>query len=192
MLVVQSSRSLLSLLPKQKTLPLIEDRQHFMRALASKRISALLLHHCNVFELKSQLREAHARELAIYVNMDHIDGIAADSYGLHFLSEEFHIAGVISSNPRLLAQAKAIGLETILRIFSVDSTGLDVALASVDRQDVDLLDLAPALAIPHAVAQLPRDLPFIGTGFVSTPQQVQRILRAGALGVAVSSPDLWP
>jgi glycerol uptake operon antiterminator len=99
---------------------------------------------------------------------------------------------VVSSNARFLAQARDFDLETIQRIFAVDSTGLEVALASVDRQYVDLLDIAPALAIPYAVAQIPRDLPFIGTGFIHTPQQMQQVLRAGALGVAVSSPELWP
>jgi len=38
---------------------------------------------------------------------------------------------------------------------------------------------------------MPLHLPFIGSGFVSTPQQIQTVLRAGAIGVTVSRPELW-
>ena len=69
--------------------------------------------------------------------------------------------------------------------------GLEVALESVDEQQIDLLAISPALVIPYAVAQMPLHLPFIGSGFISTAQQVQRVLRAGAIGVTVTRPELW-
>jgi len=137
------------------------------------------------------LERAHERELAVYVNVDHIDGVSPDKAGLRYLATQLHITGIVSSNARILAQARSFDLETVQRIFAVDSTGLEVALESVDSQHVDLLDISPALVIPYVVAQTPLHLPFIGTGFISTPQQVQKVLRAGAVGVTVSRPELW-
>lgn len=190
-MLTRSARSQLSLSAEQKTIPVIENRLQFVRALDTPHVSAILLRHCNLFEFKSMLENAHERELAIYVNVDHIDGIHPDSAGLRYLTHSLHITGIISSNPRILALGKAFDLETIQRIFAVDSTGLEVALESVDSRYVDLLDISPALVIPYVVSQTTLPLPFIGSGLIYTFQQVQAVFRAGALRVAVARTELW-
>jgi glycerol-3-phosphate responsive antiterminator len=57
---------------------------------------------------------------------------------------------------------------------------------------VDLLDISPALVVPYVIPYLATPLPFIASGLANTSQQVQAILRAGALGVAVIRNELWP
>jgi glycerol uptake operon antiterminator len=86
-----------------------------------------------------------------------------------------------------------LGLETIQRIFAVDSTGLEMALESVDTSTTDLLDISPALVIPYVIPRLAVPLPlhFIGSGLIQTSQQIQRILRADAAGVAIIRRELW-
>ena len=190
-MLTRSARSQLSLSAEQKTVPVIENRLQFVRALDTPRVSAILLRHCNLFEFKSMLENAHERELAIYVNVDHIDGIHPDLAGLRFLAHQLHITGIISSNPRILSLAKGLDLEAIQRIFAVDSTGLEAALESVDSHQVDLLDISPALVIPYVVSHTTLPLPFIGSGLITTFQQVQAVLRAGALRVAVARPELY-
>jgi glycerol uptake operon antiterminator len=190
-MLTRSTRSLLSVSARQKTIPVIENRMLFSRALDASQITTVLLRHCNLFELRPMLDHAFEREVAVYVNVDHIEGIHPDTAGLRYLAHQLHIAGIVSSNPRILAQSKSFDLETIQRIFAVDSTGLEAALESVDSHQVDLLDISPALVIPYVVSQTPLPLPFMGSGLISTFQQVQAVLRAGALHVAVARPELW-
>ena len=190
-MLTRSTRSLLDLPARQKTIPLIENRTQLALALDSSDVTTILLRRCNLFDLRTLLDHAHERDLAVYVNMDHIDGIAPDLASLRYLATQLHVKGVLSSHGKILAQAKSFDMQTIQRIFAVDSTGLEVALESVDGQYVDLLAISPALVIPYAVAHLSLELPFIGSGFVSTSAQIQRILRAGAIGVTVSRPELW-
>ncbi len=137
--------------------------------------------------------QAYRRDLSLYVNIDHIDGIHSDAAGLRYLADQFRVAGVVSNHPKLLALAKDFGMETIQRIFAVDSTGLEVALGTVDRSYTDLLDISPALVIPYVISRLAEPLPlsFIGSGLIQTSQQIQRILRANAAGVAVMRKELW-
>jgi glycerol uptake operon antiterminator len=139
------------------------------------------------------LNDAHRRKLSVYVNVDHIDGIHADAAGLRYLAEYLQVTGVISTYPRILSQGKSFGLETIQRVFAADSTGLEMALESVDTQFVDILDISPGLVTPYITTQItkPFPLPFIASGLIQTPQQVQAVLRSGAIGVAVSRPELW-
>ncbi len=190
-MLTQSTRSLLSLSARQKTIPVIENRVQLARALNVSQVDAILLRHCNLFELTPMLAQAYDRQLAIYVNVDHIDGIHPDIAGIRFLAHQLHITGIISSNPRILALAKGFDLEAIQRIFAIDSTGLEAALESVDSHQVDLLDISPALVIPYVVSHTTLPLPFIGSGLITSFEQVQAVLRAGALRVAVARPELY-
>jgi glycerol uptake operon antiterminator len=192
-MITQSSRSLLTLLAQCPSIPIITGRTQFAPLFAPSSTRAILLRHCNLFDLAGLLEQIQQRRIAVYVNVDHIDGIAPDASGLHYMFEQFHIAGVASNHPKILSMAKGLGLETIQRIFAVDSTGLEMALDSVDRSAVDVLDVSPALVIPHILPHLtnPLPLPFIGSGLIQTFRQKQAILQAGAAGVAVVRSELW-
>jgi glycerol uptake operon antiterminator len=190
-MLTRSSRSLLSISDRQKTIPLLENRMQLVRALDAPQIATIFLRHCNLLELRPLLDHAFEHEVAVYVNVDHIDGIHPDTAGLRFLAQQLRIAGIVSSNPRILALGKSFQLETIQRIFAVDSTGLEAALESIDSHLVDLLDISPALVIPYVVSHTRLPLPFIGSGLISTFQQVQAVLRAGAVRVAVARPELY-
>ena len=147
-MITRSCRSLLDLTAQCKTIPVIENRVQFVHAFDASQVSAIILRHCNLFEFATLFERARRSGLSIYVNIDHIEGIHADSAGLRYLADHLHVVGVISNNPRTLSLGKQFGLETIQRIFAVDSTGLETALESVDTQHVDLLDISPALVIP--------------------------------------------
>ena len=190
-MLTRSSKSLLSVSDRQKIIPVIENRTEFLRVLNAPQLSILLLRHCNLLDLRPILDHAFEREIAIYVNVDHIDGIHPDSAGLRFLAQQLHIAGIVSSNPRILTLGKTFELETIQRLFAVDSTGLETALESIDSHHVDLLDISPALVIPYVVSHTVLPLPFIGSGLISTLQQVQSVLRAGALRVTTARSELY-
>lgn len=192
-MLTRSTSPLLNLAAQSKTIPIIENRAQLERVFHAPQVKAILLRHCNLFELLPLLQLAYQRQLAIYVNVDHINGISPDAAGLRFIALQCHTTGIISNNPRILTLGKGAGLETIQRVFAIDSTGLETALETVDPHAVDLLDISPALVIPYIVPHLTPSLPlpFIGSGLVYTSQQVQAVLRTGALGIAVARTELW-
>lgn len=151
----------------------------------------LMLNRCNVLELGLLGDQAQSRGYSVYVNIDHSSGVHADLAGIRYLIDTVHVAGIESTNVKVLALAKAAHLATVLHVYAADSTGLASALDAVDPQIVDLLDISPALAIPYIYPPLSRalPLPFIGSGLISTATQVQSILGAGALGVLVAQAD---
>ncbi|WP_165423221.1 glycerol-3-phosphate responsive antiterminator [Ktedonosporobacter rubrisoli] len=180
-------------LAQHKTIPIVENRLQFMQVLRLQQVNSILLRHCDLFDFTPLLGQAHQRSLAIYINVDQLDGIYPDEAGLGLLAQYFHVAGIMSNNPRILALGKAIGLETIQRMFAVDSTGLETALQSVVAQHVDMLNISPAPVIPYVIKSLSRPLPvpFIGSGLLQTRQQLQAVLDAGAAGIAVARSELW-
>jgi glycerol uptake operon antiterminator len=192
-MLTQSSRLLLNQLVHTKVIPVAESRAQLAQVLEHTRGRAVLLRHCNLFDCVPLLESALRRGFSFYANADHMDGINADLAGLQYLAGQLHISGIISNNPKVLVWGKNAGLETIQRIFAVDSTGLETALETVDMRTVDLLDISPALVIPHIIPrlQVKPPLPFIGSGLITTQAQVQAILRSGAIGVTTLRTDLW-
>lgn len=192
-MLTQSSRSLLNLPAQNRVVPVVETRVQFAQALEVAQIRAMLLRHCNLFEFTALLESAHRCGCSVYVYIDHIDGIHADAAGLRYIAERLHVTGVVSNHPKVLAIGKQFGLETIQRIFAVDSTGLEMALESVDITCVDMLDFSPALVVPYVVPQLQTSfpLPFMASGLLYTAEQLQAVLRTGVHAVAVTRPELW-
>ena len=192
-MLTQSSRSLLNLPAQNRVVPVVETRVQFVQALEVSQVRAMLLRHCNLFEFTALLENAHRCGCSVYVNVDHIDGIHADAAGLRYIAERLHVTGIMSNHPKVLSTGKQFGLETIQRIFAVDSTGLEMALESVDTAFVDILDFSPALVVPYVIPQLQSSfpLPFMASGLLYTAEQLQAVLRTGVHAVAVTRPELW-
>ncbi len=192
-MITHMHNSLLDPTVLHKVVPIVENRVQFGQVLEQAGTRVIVLRHCSLFDFSSLLEKASRRDYAVYVNVDTVDGIQADTAGLQFLAERFRITGIISHNPKTLGLGKELGLETIQRIFAVDSSGLASALAMVDKESIDLLDIAPAPVIPYLTPQqlaaFPR--PFIGSGLITNLAQIQAILHAGARNVAVMRPELW-
>ncbi len=188
---IGSCESLLTLSTQCKMIPLIESRAQLVRVLNTRTINAIFLRHCNLFDLAGLLEQVQKRGFAVYVSIDHIDGIHADNAGLQYLAHTLHVQGIVSSHPRTLALGKSLGLETIQRIFALDSTGMEAALESVDTSSVDILDISPALVVPHIASSIRGSRPFIASGLIQTIQQMHTVLRAGAISVVVARDDLW-
>lgn len=192
-MLTQSSRSLLNLPAQNRVVPVVETRVQFVQALEVSQVRAMLLRHCNLFEFTALLESAHRCGCSVYVNVDHIDGIHADAAGLRYIAERLQVTGIISNHPKVLSIGKQFGLETIQRIFAVDSTGLEMALESVDTAYVDMLDFSPALVVPYVIPQLRSSfpLPFMASGLLYTAEQLQAVLRTGVQAVAVTRSELW-
>lgn len=192
-MLTQSDQSLLNQALHYKVIPVVETRTQLVQALDHTPAKIVLLRHCNLFDFSSLLESAHRQGFAVWVHIDHIDGINTDEAGIQYIAEYFHIQGVISHHPKTLALSKSFGLETMQRIYAVDSTGLETALESIDLDHVDILNICPALVIPHIATFLKRTLPlpFIGSGLISTQEQIRTVLQAGAAGVTVLQSELW-
>jgi glycerol uptake operon antiterminator len=192
-MLTQSRRSMLNLPAQHRVVPVVESRSQFVQALEASHIQAMLLRHCNLFEFAVLIENAHRSGCSIYVSIDHIDGIHPDAAGLQYIAERMHVAGIVSNHAKVLALGKQYGLETIQRIFAVDSTGMEIALESVDSAYVDMLDFSPTLVLPHIIPALRTSLqlPFMASGLVYTNAQLQAVLRTGVRAIAVSRPELW-
>ncbi|MBO0796450.1 MAG: glycerol-3-phosphate responsive antiterminator [Ktedonobacteraceae bacterium] len=178
---------------RYKVIPVIESRAQFSLLLAQTDARSILLRHCNLFDLAASLEHAQRRDYEIYIDIDSCDGINSDEAGMRYLVEHLRASGIVSHHTRTLTLGKQQGLTTIQRVFAIDSTGLESEIEALDLQATDALNISPALVIPHIAGRLASSLPvpFVASGLVSSHEQVQAVLRAGALRVMTTYPELW-
>ena len=188
-----SSASLADRSADSRIIPIVENRTQFERVFQLPHANAVWLRNCSLFDLSDYLERSSKRSFELYFNIDHMNGIHPDAVGLRFLADHFHTINLVSTNPRVLALGKGLGLRAIQRIFAADSAGLESALETVDPDIVDMLNISPAPIIPYIISDLAvaMPLPIIGSGLLQNAQQVRAILAVGAFSVAAARQELW-
>jgi glycerol uptake operon antiterminator len=173
-------------------LPAIRDSTSLHRAL-DLGYRQLLVERGSLLAMVGPLAATARQGVAIFVNLDAVEGLAADSAGLAFLATDLGFSGVLSVKPHLLHDASRFRLRTIQRIHALDSTGLETGLNSLGQPAPYAIAIAPAVAIPQVIATIRQttNAPVWGTGFITTAEQATAVLAAGADVVASARPEVW-
>ena len=179
--------------PSGTLLPAVKDAHSLEQALGLG-YRQILLERGSLLAMVGALATAAHRGIAIFVNLDGVEGLAPDSAALAFLATDLMISGVVSVKPNLLRDASRFRLRTVQRIHALDSVGLETGLSSIVRPAPYAIAIAPALAVPQ-VLELVRqvnDAAIWGTGFIRSAEQARQVLAAGAEVVSCSRPEVWP
>jgi glycerol uptake operon antiterminator len=173
-------------------LPAVRDSNSLHQAL-DLGYRQLLVERGSLLTMVGPLAAAARHGVAIFVNLDGVEGLAADSAALAFLATDLGFSGVVSVKPHLLRDASRFRLRTIQRIHALDSTGLETGLNSIGQPAPYAIAIAPAVAIPQVMPTIREstNAPIWGTGFITTAEQATTILAAGASVVSSAQLELW-
>src|SRR5437016_10753457 len=153
----------------------------------------VLIERGSLLAMVGPLASAARQGIAIFVNLDAVEGLAPDSAALAFLATDLGLSGVLSVKPHLLKDASRFRLRTIQRIHALDSTGLETGLNSIVSPAPYAIAIAPAVAVPQVMPtiRLTTMAPAWGTGFITSADQASEVLSAGADFVSSSRPEVW-
>ena len=146
----------------------------------------------NIFNLKTIVQKAKEKGKLIFLHVDLIDGFSRDAMALRYIAQEIKPDGIISTKNNQLKTAGELGLLTVQRLFIVDSMSIQTTIKAASLANPDTVEILPGI-MPRITAQLAQKLevPVIVGGLVSTAQDVQNALAAGAHGVSTSCQALW-
>lgn len=153
----------------------------------------VLIERGSLLAIVGPLAEAARHGIAIFVNLDAVEGLAPDSAALAFLATDLGVSGVLSVKPHLLRDASRFRLRTVQRIHALDSTGLQTGLNSMLSPAPYAIAIAPAVAIPQVMPTLraTSSTPIWGTGFITSSEQANQVLAAGADVVSSAREEVW-
>lgn len=173
-------------------LPAVRDGSSLNQAL-DLGYRQLLLERGSLLAMVGQLASAARQGIAIFVNLDAVEGLAPDSAALAFLATDLGLSGVLSVKSHLLRDASRFRLRTVQRIHALDSTGLETGLNSIVSPPPYAIAVAPAVAIPQVMSTIraATTAPIWGTGFITSVEQANEVLAAGADVVSSGRPEVW-
>jgi glycerol-3-phosphate responsive antiterminator len=152
---------------------------------ASPAGAGLLVHDVNLVEL---VRISAHTVLPLAVDLDTVEGLAADETAVEFLRRRLGVAIVITKRAHLAARAPELGCLGLLHVHCLDSTGLERAMNTHPGAPVGTA-VSPGLILTDLThvqrRQLPR--PLLAYGLLRGTEELDAALAAGADGVVVSS-----
>lgn len=146
----------------------------------------------DIFNLKSSVEKAKAKNKIIFIHIDLIDGFSRDATALKYIHEEIKPDGIISTKNSQLKCAKQLGLLTVQRLFIIDSLSIDTTVKASASICPDAVEIMPGI-MPRITKKLctQLDVPVIVGGLISEKEDVVNAIESGAKGVSTSDSDLW-
>jgi glycerol-3-phosphate responsive antiterminator len=118
------------------------------------------------------------RPYVVAVDADSVEGLADDDAGLHFVVVELGFRIVLTRHAGVASRLADMGALALMRVFALDTSGLDRSLEGHPRLPGIGTVLSPGLVLPHLPegkrASLPR--PLVAYGLLNTPQEVTSCL----------------
>jgi glycerol uptake operon antiterminator len=126
-----------------------------------------------------------------FLNIDSVPGLAGNPDALEYL-RGLGVPGVVSTHGLVVARAPEFGMLAVQKVFITDRSNLARAEASVAQHRPHLVQLMPWPVIPRLGRPFLDALPpFIASGFVTGPRDIDQALALGASAVTTSQGDLW-
>lgn len=174
-----------------KVIAAIRDRESLQKALESP-VSTVFLLYGTISSLEEQSQLLHQHRKLFFLHVDMLDGLKGDASGLQYIARTFRPTGIISTKGHCLKLASELGLQTILRIFLIDSLALKTGALHCASGRPNYVEVLPGVSEKIiALAGNRLQLPIIAGGLISDEADVISALAAGATAVSTSKPQLW-
>lgn len=130
------------------------------------------------------------------VHVDLITGLNnSKDVCLDFIKNNTEADGIITTKSNLIAHAKELELNTVLRYFILDS----MALQNIEKQAKspgvrpDIIEFLPGIVLPKMIKRINKvsRVPIIAGGLIADKEDVMNALDAGALAISTTNEMVW-
>ncbi|KON90035.1 hypothetical protein AF332_26640 [Sporosarcina globispora] len=155
-------------------------------------VETIFLMTGDIFSIEHCVEESRKYHKSIFLHVDLIKGIANDREGIKYLSQKVKPNGIVSTKNQLIQAAKKEGLLAIQHLFMLDTQAYENGIRNVSNVQPDAIEIMPGL-MPRIIQELYEkiDCPIITAGLIKHPNEIRKVIEAGAQGVAIGEPELW-
>ncbi len=146
----------------------------------------------NLINIASIVKQVKKAGKYAFVNIDLVDGTSNKEVVVDFIKQTTEADGIISSKAPIIRAANARGLYTIHRFFLIDSISFHNLSKQFVASKPDVVEMLPG-GMPKVLGWVKEkvDVPVIATGLVCDKEDVVTALKAGAIAISSTSPDVW-
>ena len=99
--------------------------------------------------------------------------------------------GIISTKVNIIKIASALGLQTVFRVFLIDSQGMESAFNTLTKIAPTAVEIMPGVMNEITRKFATRVPALITGGMISDTEQARNALNSGAMGVSTSAEVVW-
>ena len=92
---MSTEHSIVNLLTGYRVVLMVENQAQLLRVARMARSHVLLFSHGNLFDFLPWLQQSSRDAYAVYIDIDHMNGVHADATALRYLAEQLHVAGIV-------------------------------------------------------------------------------------------------
>lgn len=172
-------------------IPACRTREQFANALDSE-AKVIFVLEANIVDYKEKIQAVQDRGKYAFIHFDLISGMAQDDAALEYLKETADPTGIITTRKNLIAKARKLGMNTIQRMFLIDTTSIASAINMARQTRPDAMEIMPGIA-PKVIRAIKNrvDIPIITGGLITESAEIDMAIRAGAVGASLSKQRLW-
>lgn len=144
---------------------------------------------CNIGEIVDRIKEKN--KLAL-VHVDLLEGLDNREIVVDFIKNNTRADGIISTRLNIINRAKELSLDTVYRIFVLDSRAYESIEKQRHQMKADFIEILPGVMpkIIKKINQLSQQ-PVIAGGLISDKEDVLEALNAGAISVSTTNQEVW-
>jgi len=184
--------NLIEELKKYPIIAAVKNEQELENALRTKCRMVFILFGdiCSISGISERIKSTG--KIAV-VHIDLITGLSSSDVAVQFIAENTKIDGIISTKSSLIKRAYELGLITVQRVFMIDSIALKNVMQHIKHDYADFIEILPG-ALPKVIRSILSNvnINIISGGLVNDFEDVNAILKAGAIAVSTSNKRLWP
>ncbi len=148
---------------------------------------------CTIPEIVRKIKKA---DKVAMVHVDLITGLNnSKDVCLDFIKNNTEADGIITTKSNLIAHARELELNTVLRYFILDS----LALQNIEKQakssgiKPDIIEFLPGIVLPKMIRRINKvsRVPIIAGGLIADKEDVMNALDAGALAISTTNETVW-
>ena len=148
---------------------------------------------CTIPEIVRRVKRA---DKVAMVHVDLITGLNnSKDVCLDFIKNNTEADGIITTKSNLIAHARELELNTVLRYFILDS----LALQNIEKQarssglKPDIIEFLPGIVLPKMIRRINKvsRVPIIAGGLIADKEDVMNALDAGAMAISTTNETVW-
>lgn len=179
------------ILKDHPVIPACRTREQFANALESD-AKVIFVLEANIVDYKDKIQAVKDRGKYAFIHFDLIGGLAQDDEALQYLKDTADPTGIITTRKNLITKGKKLGMNTIQRMFLIDTTSIASAINMARQTKPDAIEIMPGIA-PKVIRAIHKrvDTPIITGGLMTEEAEIHMAMRAGAVAASLSRQSLW-
>lgn len=168
----------------------VKDESALNAALKSE-AKVIFILKCSISSAADYVKKAKAAAKKVFIHIDLMEGLGRDDAAIEYIADQIKPDGIITVRAGAIKKAAEKNLQTILRVFLIDSQGIDSAISNIEKTKPSAVEIMPGIMPSVTTRFASKFKNIIVGGLVSTKEEIAEALRAGAVAASTSREELW-